>query len=72
MIDKLMGAMIAVVVGVALVPVILTTIDDVRYIDGNISTPAVLPTGVDSLLTILPLLFVIIIVGGAVSYLKYR
>lgn len=72
MIDKLMGAMIAVVVGVALVPVILTTIDDVRYIDGNISTPAVLPTGVDSLLTILPLLFVIIIVGGAVAYLKYK
>lgn len=72
MIDKLMGAMLAVVVGVALIPTIIDAIDNVRYIDGNISTPATLPTGVGSLIVILPLLFVIIIVGGVVAYLKYR
>lgn len=72
MIDKLMGAMLAVVVGVALVPTIIDAIDNVRYIDGNISTPATLPTGVGSLIVILPLLFVIIIVGGAVAYIKYK
>lgn len=67
-----MGAMLAVVVGVALVPTIIDAIDNVRYIDGNISTPATLPTGVGSLIVILPLLFVIIIVGGAVAYMKYK
>ena len=61
--DKLVGTVMGICYGVLSVGILIDVIDEVRYIDGNISTPATLPTGVDSLLTILPLLFVLIIIG---------
>lgn len=64
MINKLLGALLAIVVGVAMLP----TITDV--IAGLDTTT--LPTAVASLVDLLPILFVIIIVAGAVSYISFR
>lgn len=66
MIDKLIGAMLAIVVGVVLIPVIIDSVDGLN------ATALARYTGVSALTAILPLLFVIIIVGGAVMYFKYR
>lgn len=71
-INKLFGAVIGVVIGIAMMPVVIDSVNNVRYTDGNISTPATLPTGVDSLLALVPLLYVVLIVAGVVYYLKGR
>ena len=64
MINKLLGAMLAIVVGIAMLP----TITDVI---AGLNTET-LPTAVTSLVDLLPILFVIIIVAGAVSYISFR
>ena len=64
MINKLLGAMLAIVVGIAMLP----TITDV--IAGLDTTT--LPTAVASLVDLLPILFVIIIVAGAVAYISFK
>ena len=64
MINKLLGAMLAIVVGIAMLP----TITDVI---AGLDTTA-LPTAVVSLVDLLPILFVIIIVAGAVAYIGFR
>ncbi len=71
MISKLFAAMLTIVVGVVLIPVVLESVVNVVYTDGNTSTPATLPTGVSALLNIVPLLFVIIIIAGVVGYVAY-
>lgn len=72
MISKLFAAMLTIVVGVVLIPVVLESVVNVVYTDGNTSTPATLPTGVSALLNIVPLLFVIIIIAGVVGYVAYN
>lgn len=64
MINKLLGALLAIVVGIAMLP----TITDV--IAGLDTTT--LPTAVASLVDLLPILFVIIIVAGAVAYISFK
>ena len=62
MINKLLGAMLAIVVGVALVPTVLESVDAV---DLESASPAV-----EALIDLLPILFVVILVAGAVAYIK--
>lgn len=64
MVNKLLGAMLAIVVGVAMLPTITQTIDE---LDTTELEPAV-----ESLIDLLPVLFVVIIVAGAVSYIRFR
>lgn len=64
MINKLLGAMLAIVVGIAMLP----TITDVI---GGLDTQT-LPAAVTSLVDLLPILFVIIIVAGAVAYISFK
>lgn len=64
MVNKLLGAMLAIVVGVAMLPTITQTIDD---LDTSELEPAV-----ESLVDLLPVLFVVIIVAGAVGYIRFR
>lgn len=68
MIDKLVGATIGVVVGLVMLPVVVDIVED---LDTSTYT-GVFGTGVDSLVSILPLLYVVIIVGGAVAYVKWK
>lgn len=70
-INKLIGAMLAIVVGVAVLPAVTGTIDDALYdAEGNLldSVPPVVETLVD----LLPILFVVIVVVGAVGYIRWR
>lgn len=60
-IQGLISAMIGIVVGVALLPVVQDTID-------SLDTAGLSPA-VTSLVDLLPILFVILIVGGAVAFL---
>ncbi len=64
MINKLLGALLAIVIGVAMLPTITNVI-------GGLDT-ATLPVAVTSLVDLLPILFVIIIVAGAVGYISFR
>lgn len=64
MVNKLLGAMLSIVVGVAMVP---TVTDSIEAID-----TASLPTAVQSLVDLLPVLFVVIIVAGAVAYIRFK
>lgn len=70
MIDKLIGAVLAITIGVVLLPVIIDSTRAITY-DVN-GTPIDLPTGVASLVNIVPLLFVVIIIVGAIAYVKFR
>lgn len=64
MINRLLGALLAIVVGVAMLPTITGTI--------NTLDTTTLPSAVVSLVDLLPILFVIIIVAGAVSYIRFK
>ena len=63
-INKLLGALLAIVVGVAMLPTITSTI--------NTLDTSSLPSAVVSLVDLLPILFVVIIVAGAVSYIRFK
>lgn len=63
MANKLLGAMLSIVIGVAMLPTITNVI-------AGLDT-ANLPKAVVSLVDLLPVLFVIIIVAGAVSYISF-
>ncbi len=63
MINKLLGAMLAIVIGIAMLPTVTNVI-------AGLDT-ANLPVAVTSLVDLLPILFVIIIVAGAVSYISF-
>ena len=64
MINRLFGALLGIVVGVALLPVVTGIIDD---LDTTTMSAAVV-----SLIDILPILYVIIIVVGAASFVVFR
>ena len=64
MINKLIGALLAIVVGVTMIP---TITDTVSTLDTT-----TFPAGVASMVDLLPLLFVVIIVAGAVSYISFK
>lgn len=64
MVQKLLGAMLAIVVGVAMLPTITDSIDSIDT--------ANLPSAVQSLVDLLPVLFVVIIVSGAVAYIRFN
>ena len=61
MINKIIGAVLAIVVGVAMLPVVLDSIDALELTDYPV---------VESLVELLPVLFVIILVVGAVAYIR--
>jgi uncharacterized membrane protein len=63
-VNKLLGALLAIVVGVAMLPTITDTI--------NTLDTTSLPSAVVSLVDLLPILFVVIIVAGAVSYIRFK
>lgn len=60
LIAVLIGIMIAIVVGVALIPTILTTID---------ALPTDTPAGLTALVDVLPYVFVAVILLGAVAWI---
>ena len=70
MINKLFGAMIGTVVGLALTPIVIEVVTDVTTTYGTAGTD-VLGTGVETLLDLLPLLYVIVIIAGAIAYIKF-
>ena len=61
MINKIIGAVLAIVVGVAMLPVVLDSIDALELTDYPV---------VESLVELLPVLFVIILIVGAVAYIR--
>lgn len=64
MINNLLGAMLAIVIGIAMLPTVTNVI-------AGLDTQT-LPVAVTSLVDLLPILFVIIIVAGAVRYISFR
>jgi len=70
MINKLIGAVLAIVVGVIMLPIVIETGRGITHMANG--TAIDLPTGVAELIGLLPLLFVVIIVGGVVAYFKFR
>lgn len=70
MIRKLFGAMIGTVIGLALTPIVIEVVSDVTTTYGTAGTD-VLGTGVETLLNLLPLLYVIVIIAGAIAYIKF-
>ena len=56
----LIGIMISMVVGISLVPTILTTID---------SLPTDTPSGLSALINVLPYVFVAVLLLGAVAWI---
>jgi hypothetical protein len=70
MIRKLFGAMIGTVIGLALTPIVIDVTSDVTTTYGAAGTD-VLGTGVETLLNLLPLLYVIVIIAGAIAYIKF-
>lgn len=70
MIRKLFGAMIGTVIGLALTPIVIDVVSDVTTTYGTAGTD-VLGTGVETLLNLLPLLYVIVIIAGAIAYIRF-
>lgn len=64
MAGKLLGAMLSIVIGIAMLPTVTNVI-------GGLDT-STLPTAVKSLVDLLPVLFVILIVAGSVSYISFN
>jgi len=58
---KLFGALLIIVVGLALLPVV------VAQVDGLIG----LPTGVQGLVDVIPLIYAILILVGAFAFIKF-
>jgi hypothetical protein len=65
--NNLIGALVMLVIGLALLPVVNSFVDDLTGTNGAFADT---PTG--SLIDLLPVLYVIIIVIGFVSYLKIK
>ena len=62
MVNKLIQAMIGIVIGLALLPVVVDFADDFVGVNEG---------GIYSLVNLLPILYVIILVAGAVSFLTF-
>ena len=63
MTNKLIGALIAIVIGLALLPVVVSFVE---------TAEESLEGGVETLVGLLPILYVIMIIGGAVGYLSFK
>lgn len=66
MINKLMGALIGIVVGLALLPVVYDFANDLTTSGG-----ALYGTSAGALVDLLPIVYVIILVAGAVSFIAF-
>ena len=65
-ISKLFQAVIGVVIGLAMLPVVIDTVDDlITDYTGTFGT------GAEALVELIPLFYVIIIVVGAIAYVKF-
>jgi hypothetical protein len=64
MVSKIIGVMIALVIGLALLPVVNTFVTDLTGTGGDLEG-----TTVGALVDLLPILYVIILVAGAVGYI---
>jgi len=69
MVNRIIAAMIAIVIGLALLPVVGDFVDDLTGSGADFVS-----TTVESLIDLLPVLYVIILVAGAVCYVvvSYR
>ena len=67
MVNKLIQAMIAIVIGLALLPVVNDFVTDLTGEGGDLAD-----TTLGSLVDLLPILFVIILVAGAVAWITRR
>ena len=67
MVNKLIQAMIAIVIGLALLPVVNDFVTDLTGTGGDLAD-----TTLGSLVDLLPILFVIILVAGAVAWITRR
>lgn len=66
MISKLFQAVLGVVIGLAMLPVVIDTVDDlITNYTGTFGS------GAESLVELIPLFYVIIIVVGAIAYVKF-
>lgn len=70
MISKLFGAMLGVVVGLALTPIVIDVVDNLVTTYGSSGTNT-LGTA-ETLVELIPLFYVIIIIVGAVAYIKFK
>ena len=66
MVNKLIQAMIVIVIGLALLPVIMDFVNDLTGEGGQLEDEQALA----SLVELLPILFVIILVVGAIAYVR--
>ena len=60
-VSKLLQAMIFLVIGMALLPVVVEFADGIDPIS----------TGVDALVALVPFLYVILLVAGSIAYMKF-
>ena len=65
----LIGIMISIVVGVSLVPVIVQTTGNITYAVGTGTSTANAPAGLQALVSVLPYVFVAVILLGAVAWI---
>lgn len=65
----LIGIMISIVVGVSLVPVIVTSTANITYAVGTGTSTSYAPAGLQALVGVLPYVFVAVILLGAVAWI---
>jgi fucose permease len=63
MTNKLIGGLIAIVIGLALLPVVAGFVDDLAGSSGTFTD-----TNIGTLIDLIPVLYVIIIVAGVAAY----
>jgi hypothetical protein len=63
MTNKLIGGLIAIVIGLALLPVVADFVDDLAGDEGTFAD-----TNIGTLIDLIPVLYVIIIVAGVAAY----
>jgi fucose permease len=63
MTNKLIGGLIAIVIGLALLPVVAGFVDDLAGSSGTFAN-----TNIGTLIDLIPVLYVIIIVAGVAAY----
>ena len=64
MVNKLVKALIGIVVGLAMLPTVVSTVDSLDVLT--------LSTAEQSLVDLIPILYIILIVGGAVAFLAIK
>lgn len=69
MINKLFGAVLAIAVGLVMLPIVITSGRAITHLANG--TAIDLPTGVSALIGILPLIYVAILIGGVAYYIKF-